>query len=57
MTAVRLKGVNGIFMVNENGNICFSSRIIKTNDGMYRVETMTTDQYTEFENKLEKAIF
>lgn len=48
--AIRLKGVSGIFMVNEDGSLNFESRVIKTDKG-YKIEHLTNDGYNAFEHK------
>ena len=48
--AVRLKGVQGIFMINEDGSLNFESRIIKTDKG-YKIEHLSNEGYNTFENK------
>jgi hypothetical protein len=53
--AIRLDGVKGIFMINENGGLNFESRIIKTEKGC-RIEHLTNDGYNAFENKYNEIL-
>lgn len=48
--AVRLNGVLGFFMINEDGSLNFESRIIKTEKG-YKIEHLSNSGYDNFENK------
>ena len=48
--AVRLGGVQGIFMINEDGGLNFESRIVKTDKG-YKIEHLSNDGYNAFESK------
>ena len=47
--AIRINGLTGIYMVNEDGSLCYEFRIIKEDDKKYRIETMTMAAYNEFE--------
>jgi hypothetical protein len=49
--AVRLPGVQGIFMVNEDGSLHAESRVIKLEDKVYRIEHLSNSGYKEFEEK------
>ncbi len=53
--AIRLKGVQGIFMINEDGSLNFESRIIKTDHG-YRIEHLSNDGYNAFEKNYFKSL-
>jgi len=53
--AVRLNGVQGIFMINEDEGLNFESRIIKTDKG-YKIEHLTNAGYNAFENKYIKEL-
>ena len=50
-SAIRLSGVQGIFMVNEDGGLNFEARIIKVSDNKYRMEHLSNSGYDVFENK------
>jgi hypothetical protein len=49
--ALRIKGLQGIFMTNEDGGLYFEQRIIKMNDKKFRVESLCDSGYNDFENK------
>ena len=48
--AIRIKGLNGIFMINEDGSLFCEARVIKESQEKYRIEYMTTTGWNEFEN-------
>ena len=48
--AVRMSGIQGIFMINEDGGLNFESRIVKTDKG-YKVEHLSNAGYEAFESK------
>lgn len=48
--AVRLNGIKGVFMINEDGGLNFESRIIKTDKG-YKIEHLTNEAYDFVESK------
>ena len=50
-TAIRIKGVQGIFMINEDGSLNFESRIIKVDDRKYKIEHLSNGGYNAFERK------
>jgi hypothetical protein len=49
-TAVRIDGVTGWFMINEDGSLFCDARVIKEDDKKYRIEYMTSDAWNDFEN-------
>ena len=49
-TAVRVNGVTGWFMVNEDGSLFCEARVIKEAEKKYRIEYMTNDAWSEFES-------
>ena len=49
-SAIRVSGLKGIFMVNQDGSIFCEARIIKENESVYRIEYLTTTGWNEFEN-------
>ena len=53
--SVRLKGLKGIYMINEDGGLNFESRIIETRKG-YKIEHLTKSGYSAFENKYLEVI-
>jgi hypothetical protein len=54
--AVRLSGVQGIFMVNEDGTLHFSSRVIKLEKKVYKIEHLSSAGYKEFEERFFEAL-
>lgn len=54
--AVRVNGLIGWFMVNENGSIFCEARIIKEGEKQYRIEYMTSSAWGEFENEYCKQL-
>lgn len=54
--ATRINGLQGIYMVNQNGNLEPEYRIIKEADKKYRIESLTTAGYNEFEQFYGKFI-
>lgn len=48
---IRIKGVKGIFMINQDGSLNFESRVIKIDNNKYKIEHLTSAGYAEFENK------
>ena len=55
-TASRINGLTGIYMINQDGSICFDFRVIKEGDKKFRIEEMTMKAYNEFENIYSKLI-
>ena len=53
-TAIRISGLTGIFMINQNGSIFCEARVIKENENQYKIEYMTMTGWNEFENLFEK---
>lgn len=54
--AIRLKGLVGIFMINQNGSIKYDSRVIKISDNSYRVEHLSNDGFDRFYSLCSKFI-
>ena len=48
---IRIKGLQGFFMVNEDGSLHFEQRIIKVEEGEYQIENLSNSGYDCFENK------
>ncbi|MFY7733751.1 MAG: hypothetical protein ACOVSR_09735 [Bacteroidia bacterium] len=48
--AVRIGGLNGIYMLNQDGSLFCEARVIKESEKEYRVEYMTMEAWNEFEN-------
>jgi hypothetical protein len=55
-TAIRLKGVNGIFMINEDGRLNWESRILKVDNDTYKIENLSNEGYNNFENNYIEAL-
>lgn len=47
--AIKINGLVGWFMINQNGSIFFESRIIKERDDLYKVEHLTNEGFDDFE--------
>ena len=47
---LRIKGLKGIYMVNEDGGLWWEHRIIKK-ENKFLIETLTNSGYDEFEEK------
>jgi hypothetical protein len=55
-TPIRLNGVTGIYMVNENGSLMWSARIIKEDENRFRLEFMTNEAYIKFDEEVRKHL-
>lgn len=49
--AVRINGLVGIYMLNQDGSIFCESRIIKQGDKSYLIEYMTTEGWNKYESQ------
>ena len=49
---VRINGLTGIYMLNQDGSIFCESRVIKQSDTAYLIEYLTTEGWNYFENQL-----
>jgi hypothetical protein len=47
--AVRIDGLAGYYLVNQDGSFCFDYRVIKVDSNKFVIETMTMSAYNEFE--------
>lgn len=47
--AIKIDGLNGYFMVNENGTIYCDARIIKEAENKFKIQYMTFKAWKEFE--------
>lgn len=47
--AVRIAGLTGYYMVNQNGSLCYDYRVIKLEDKKFLIETMTMEGFNQFE--------
>lgn len=49
-SAVRIAGLHGIWMVNEDGSLFCEARIMKEGEKEYRIEYMIMSAWNDFEN-------
>lgn len=54
--AVKIAGLEGFFMVNEDGSIFCESRVIKEGEKQYRIEYLTSSGWNEFEGLYRQLI-
>lgn len=54
-SVIRLKGISGIFLVNEDGSLLYDFRVFKTEKG-YLKETLSMSSYNKFEEMYHKLI-
>ena len=54
--AVRIAGLTGYYMVNQDGSLCFDYRVIKLEDKKFLIETMTMEAYNQIENLYRQLI-
>jgi hypothetical protein len=50
--AIKLNGIKGFFIVNQDGTIFSEARIIKEADDKFRIEEMSIEAWNQFENDL-----
>lgn len=48
-SAIKINGITGYFMINQDGSIFCEARIVKETETTYRVEWMTMSAWYEFE--------
>ena len=48
--AIKINGLTGYFMINQDGSILCEARVIKESDNSYKIEYMTKEGWNEFEN-------
>ncbi|MBK7360655.1 MAG: hypothetical protein WAT16_05025 [Saprospiraceae bacterium] len=48
--AIKIDGLDGIYMVNQDGSIFCEARIIKDGDKKFKIEYLSTNGWSEFEN-------
>jgi hypothetical protein len=53
-TAIKINGLKGIFMINQDGTFFCDARVIKEGEKKYRIEYMTMTGWNEFENLFSK---
>ena len=54
--AIRINGLTGIYMLNQDGSLFCEARIIKEEDRKFRIEYLTATGWNEFENLYSRNI-
>jgi hypothetical protein len=54
--AIRINGLIGMFMINQDGSIFCEARIVKESEKEFRIEYMTISAWNEFENNYSNLI-
>ena len=54
--AVKIKDVQGIFMMNEDGGLNFESRVIEVQGEGFKIQHLTMAAYNAFEKNFEQAL-
>jgi hypothetical protein len=54
--AIRINGLMGIFMVNKDGSIHYSSRVIKIAEDKYKIEHLSNEADYQFEREYTEII-
>jgi hypothetical protein len=49
-TAIRINGLTGWYMINQDGSLFCEARVIKEADKKFKIEYMTTTGWNEFED-------
>jgi hypothetical protein len=49
-SAISIEGLEGLFMINQDGSIFCESRIIQENENKFRIEHMSNKSWYQFEN-------
>lgn len=49
--AIRINGLAGIFMVNQDGSLFYEYRVIKIDTDKFRIETLSNSGFEAFEAK------
>ena len=49
-TAIKIKGLTGYYMINEDGSLYCDARVIKLEDKKYLIEYLTTTAWDRFED-------
>lgn len=47
-TPIKIKGMTGIYLVNEDGGLCYEFRVLNE-DNKFIIETLTSSGYRDFE--------
>lgn len=49
--AIRINGLTGIFMINQDGSINWEARVIKQDEKKFLIEYLSNGGYVQFESK------
>ena len=49
--ALRINGLKGIFMLNEDGGLNFEQKVIKLDENKFLIESLSNEGFNQFENK------
>ena len=52
-TPIKLKGMTGIYLVNEDGGLCYEFRILNK-DNKFTIESLSSSGYNDFETAFNK---
>ncbi len=52
-TPIKLKGMTGIYLVNEDGGLCYEFRILNE-DNKFTIESLSSSGYNDFEKAFMK---
>jgi len=55
-TVTRINGLIGCFMINQDGSLHFESRIIKMENGKFKIEHLSNEGYLVFEEEYFKSM-
>lgn len=47
---LRIAGLEGVYLLNEDGSFCFDYRVIKESENKFKIETMAMKAYNDFES-------
>lgn len=47
---IRIKGLKGYYMVNENDTLCFEARIIKVSENKFNIQYLSNSEYDKLIN-------
>jgi hypothetical protein len=50
-TALRINGLKGIFMLNEDGGLNFEQKVTKLEENKFLIESLSNEGFNQFENK------
>ena len=54
--AARIKGLTGIYMINQDGSIFCEARVIKEDEKVFRIEYITNEGWRQFEGYYENFL-